>query len=825
MELQIAEQVSRLIAHEVPELDDATDPRAAQLLHYCMRILGSRIGTSASWPTTMTQQSEASRRKLVQAGRTADALELSEHIQRLIIGSRHLAHLPAALQLLCALMHQPRRAKLAACTGSTLLSRSADALQHAPRFEIKPQEVASAEPTTTSLLQPFGSNETAAAPQGSSGQSTSGSKAVGTRANRVVEAGRIRLSEYELVRELLFVMQNIDGAHVRWNEAAEGFRVCSNAALPAGLQQMAGRLSELGWLFRQVNAYVHDPREGSSTRTAGLVPQSLCHALQVELAEWFQLISVLEAQRQSELTLLQLLVWSLQPMCRFITLVQLVRGCAHLKGGALTVGLSRFEKHGDPQVSRLVNHLLKQACVPLYEILERWLLHGELQDPFDEFFIEQKPASLDRLWDERYFLREPMLPCFVNQELAQQVLLVGKTINFIRLACNDAGWMVSGAKVSISSEEGQLHASVYLAAEIANKHMLKQLMGCFELKQHCANIKHYMLLGKGDFVQYLVEHLAPKLSRPINELHRHQMLSLLESAVRSCASDGSDTDHLLQHLDVKLRDLPGSTGWDAFSLDYRAGPPISAIFSSTAMAQYREVFCFLWRLKRVEHYLTAIWRKHGTAARLAQAQRADLLMHRCHCLRNEMIHFVCNLQYYLMFEVLECSWHEMMEQMASASDLDSLISAHNSFLEAVIQKALLGSENAEVSKCLKALFETVLQFCKAQDVLYMHVLEQKAASRQQAAAAAANTSKGRWGCSGMAAAARLTAAAALPVKPHFREQLLLYATQYRRQFTTLFQQVTSHASLDLAFLSFRLDFNLYYESLALLEQPTLVGDS
>eukprot|EP00316_Scyphosphaera_apsteinii_P018364 CAMPEP_0119324710 /NCGR_PEP_ID=MMETSP1333-20130426/63968_1 /TAXON_ID=418940 /ORGANISM="Scyphosphaera apsteinii, Strain RCC1455" /LENGTH=40 /DNA_ID= /DNA_START= /DNA_END= /DNA_ORIENTATION= len=40
----------------------------------------------------MTQQSEASRRKLVQAGRTADALELSEHIQRLIIGSRHLAH-------------------------------------------------------------------------------------------------------------------------------------------------------------------------------------------------------------------------------------------------------------------------------------------------------------------------------------------------------------------------------------------------------------------------------------------------------------------------------------------------------------------------------------------------------------------------------------------------------------------------------------------------------------------------------------------------------------------------------------------------------------
>ena len=45
-------------------------------------------------------------------------------------------------------------------------------------------------------------------------------------------------------------------------------------------------------------------------------------------------------------------------------------------------------------------------------------------------------------------------------------------------------------------------------------------------------------------------------------------------------------------------------------------------------------------------------------SRISQV-RADRSMHGCHLLRNEMIHFVYNLQYYLMFEVLECSWQTL----------------------------------------------------------------------------------------------------------------------------------------------------------------------
>ena len=81
------------------------------------------------------------------------------------------------------------------------------------------------------------------------------------------------------------------------------------------------------------------------------------------------------------------------------------------------------------------------------------------------------------------------------------------------------------------------------------------------------------------------------------------------------------------------------------------------------------MFTFLWKLKRVEHTLTSTWRKHGTAAHALRLVRADRSMHGCHLLRNEMIHFVYNLQYYLMFEVLECSWQTLLEELDAASDV------------------------------------------------------------------------------------------------------------------------------------------------------------
>ena len=45
-----------------------------------------------------------------------------------------------------------------------------------------------------------------------------------------------------------------------------------------------------------------------------------------------------------------------------------------------------------------------------------------------------------------------------------------------------------------------------------------------------------------------------------------------------------------------------------------------------------------------------------------------------------MVHFVTNLQHYIMFEVLQTSWMKLSQELPEAADLDSVIRAHNEYV-------------------------------------------------------------------------------------------------------------------------------------------------
>ncbi len=70
------------------------------------------------------------------------------------------------------------------------------------------------------------------------------------------------------------------------------------------------------------------------------------------------------------------------------------------------------------------------------------------------------------------------------------------------------------------------------------------------------------------------------------------------------------------------------------------------------------------------------------------------MLHQCHVLAAEMVHFVQQVQYYINFEVLACAWDELLQRVTRAEDLDCVIAAHEAFLDTVISKVFIDQNSA-----------------------------------------------------------------------------------------------------------------------------------
>jgi gamma-tubulin complex component 3 len=43
----------------------------------------------------------------------------------------------------------------------------------------------------------------------------------------------------------------------------------------------------------------------------------------------------------------------------------------------------------------------------------------------------------DRLWHDKYNLRVSQIPTFISEQQANKMLVIGKSINFLRVICNE----------------------------------------------------------------------------------------------------------------------------------------------------------------------------------------------------------------------------------------------------------------------------------------------------------------------------------------------------------------------------------------------------
>jgi gamma-tubulin complex component 3 len=520
------------------------------------------------------------------------------------------------------------------------------------------------------------------------------------------------VSDSALLRDVLFVFQNIDGRYIHFDSKLDAFRISSKFQVCPSVRDIVHRLCEVGWLFRKVRTFV-DSR--AHDKSLGLVCQSFCSALSEELTEFYKLIAVLEAQQtavvppagsgRGQLTLRRLLVWTHDPLERLKYLAVLVGACKGQKGGALVSTLHSYSHHGDPYICSLLTGILTKVYQPLNAILNSWIFDGELVDHFSEFIVSCDLSSKpEKLWRSKYKLRKAMVPCFVSEDLAKKILIIGKSINFLRQVCHDHTplwspslrlWFTTeSGEVTFSSMTGSsLQSVVAQTYTETSRHLLQIMNTKYSFGKHLQAIRKYLLLGQGDLIRHLMDLLAPELSKPAVSLYLHNLTGTLETAIRATNAQFEDPD-ILKRLDVqKLEPSPQDQGWDVFSLQYHVDGPISTVFTAENMLTYLKVFNFLWRAKRVQYYLSHIWNEQTANYRPLQSiPELHPVVHQCHLLISAMVHFISQLQYYINFEVMECNWDSLLKKVREAEDLDQIISAHDTFLLQITSQSLLNTD-------------------------------------------------------------------------------------------------------------------------------------
>ncbi|XP_014909785.1 gamma-tubulin complex component 2 [Poecilia latipinna] len=560
-------------------------------------------------------------------------------------------------------------------------------------------------------------------------------------ADQAVTIGTLPLPSQEqfVVEDLLFVLVGVDGRDITAQPVLgrQNRSFIVDATLDMSIKELVNRILPVASYYSTITRFI----EEKSSFEYGQVNHALTAAMRTLMKEYLILVTQLEHLQRQGLLSLQKLWFYIQPTMRTMEILGSLTSSldkGECMGGA-TLSLLHdrtFNYTGDSQAQELCLYLTKAASVPYFEILEKWTYRGIIKDPYSEFMVEEHELQKekiqedynDKYWDQRYTIVQHRIPSFL-QKMADKILSTGKYLNVVRecgrdVTCPDA------KEVLYTLKERAYVEQIEKAYNYASKVLLDFLMDEKELVLRLRSIKHYFLMDKGDFFVHFMDLTEEELKKPVDDIVPPRLEALLELALRmSTANTDPFKDDLkidLMPHDVitqLLRVLAIETkqekaiinaeptdgalsGLEAFSFDYIVKWPLSLIINRKALTRYQMLFRHMFYCKHVERLLCNVWisNKDFKLYTLPSAKWFAAAF----ALRQRMLNFIQNIQYYMMFEVMEPTWHIMENNLKTASNIDDVLCHHTSFLDNCLKDCML--TNPELLRIFSKLMSVCVMF-------------------------------------------------------------------------------------------------------------------
>ena len=559
------------------------------------------------------------------------------------------------------------------------------------------------------------------------------------------------LSQQErlIVDDLLYAIQGIQGEVVNQDVGGTWSVNTTNLDIDPALKALAKRVLPLCGHFQTITEFITN----RSRFEHGRVAHALAAAMRKLLGEYNVLVAQLEFHLEKEELSLQKMWFYLQPALKSMgILAKVAERTFGTLGGALLNELASLRKGtGDSTAQETYGFLLRNAALPYLEMLELWIYHGVIRDPFKEFMIQVDEDATKgtlnddfnaRYWDRRYTIRQKdagisvlhpkedtersgneqeCVPFFLRR-VSEKVLTTGKYLNVVR-ECGR--WVCSSVagKIEFTDEDHCYERIVSNAHEYASQLLLTLLLKEEKLVERLGSLKHYFLLNQGDFFVHFMDMAQSELMKPASSIAINRLQSLLDMALRLRNFDDPFQEDLtcelvpyslIEHVEAihgharPYDRMPAQplTGVDAFTMDIKVRWPLSLVLSKQSLTKYQLIFRHLFFCKHVEKQLCTAWVAHQSTKELdlRSAMGPD------YCLRQRMLHFLHNFEYYVTFEVLEPRWHELEIKMKTVRTVDELMKHHAEYLDTCLRECLLTHQS--LLKQFAKLMTTCLIFAQ-----------------------------------------------------------------------------------------------------------------
>ncbi|XP_070541864.1 gamma-tubulin complex component 4-like [Ptychodera flava] len=356
--------------------------------------------------------------------------------------------------------------------------------------------------------------------------------------------------------------------------------------------------------------------------------------------------------------------------------------------------------------------------------------------------LATEPFTTNKHEYQSFSLRAQMLPSYIPTRLAEKVLFIGESVqvfenqqqgNLLR----HTGSILKDREEEFAKELIRLQQepvfSLMSFESVIDKiracvaeHLWKLVVEESELIGNLRILKDFFLLGRGELFLAFIDQAKGLLKLPPTVTTEHDVNAAFKQAARKVLLE-DDTflskfrmsmDHKTtttttkptskkaeSEAGVPMKPAGTESGWHCLGLVYTVEWPLHILFTKSVLEKYNTMFKFLLNVKRVQLDLQHCW----AVQMQRKGQKLDETLGNIFHLRRHMAFLVDNLQYYLLVDVLETQFTQLVEKIDSTRDFETIRLAHDQFLTSLLGQSFLHMK--PVAHCLKEILDICQSFC------------------------------------------------------------------------------------------------------------------